>query len=125
MSIKEKLRVNSRLPFHEEYQEKMDEVRFLRLSYIPTGTEYTQGKAADGEKIIHKMECEEQQDWKNRTAQTPVRHYVSTIINKYNSAVFRNEASRDLRGQLEMLYVSFTCNAAQRLSTVSSTQASA
>ena len=89
----DKIKLNSKLPFDEDYKEEVAEVDFYELSYESTGTEYTLGSCPDG-KIIHKMECEEALDYNNRRKQTPTRSYVSSIINKYNSSVFRNEAVR-------------------------------
>jgi len=102
--LKEAIQSGKKLPIDiKAYEAKVKAAEYLRLSYKPTGISYTQGDAPDG-KIIHKMECEEKEDWRIRTSQTPTRHYVATVINKYNSAVFRNEPTREESGIVETLY---------------------
>lgn len=105
MSLLDKVKLNQRLPFSEDYQEEMATREFLEVSYDANGMEYTCGSAPDG-KIINKMECEEPQDYLIRCKVTPTRSYVSSILNKYNASVFRNEPQRDSRGNniLEQLF---------------------
>jgi len=102
--LKEAILTGRKLPIDiKAYQAKVKAAEYLRLSYRPIGILYTQGWAPDG-RIIHKMECEEKEDWNIRTSQTPTRHYVATVINKYNSAVFRNEPTRDEGSIVDTLY---------------------
>ena len=93
MSLIDTVQLNKKLPFYCDYVEEMDAVKFYECSYKATGTSYTMGEAPDGS-IIHRYDCEENKDYKLRCKQTPTRSYVSSIINKYNSSVFRNEPSR-------------------------------
>lgn len=93
MSLLDNIKINSKLPFAEDYKEEQKQREFLEVSYDAQGLEYTMGKAPDGN-IIHKLECEEIKDYEARCKQTPTRSYVSAILNKYNSAVFKNEPSR-------------------------------
>jgi hypothetical protein len=93
MAIIDNLVVGKKLPFEEEYKEELDEIEFYNLSYKANGNEYTLGSSPEGY-ILPKFECEERVDWNNRRKLCPTRSYVSSIINKYNSSVFRNEPSR-------------------------------
>ena len=84
----------------DNYKEEQKERKFLEVSFDAKGIEYTMGSAPDGP-IIHKLECEDTNiDYKNRCKQTPTRSYVSTILSKYNSAVFKNEPSRQASSEV-------------------------
>jgi hypothetical protein len=93
MALIDQLIVNKNLPMDDDYKEDMAEIAYLRLSY-EGGNDYCRGVDGEGDTIIHRMECEEKADFKLRQKRTPYRSYVSSIINKYNSAVFRNEPAR-------------------------------
>ena len=100
----EKLIVGAKLPFDEDYAEDMDTIHFLNISYEAKGIDYTLGDAMDGP-IIHKNECEKTAAYKERCKRTPTRSYVSSIINKYNSCVFRNEPTRQIdNATYELIY---------------------
>jgi hypothetical protein len=95
MSLIDEIELFKKLPVDDDYAEDIAEIDFFNLSYEANGIDYTQGEAPDGP-IIHKLDCEEKSDYINRTKQTPSRGYVSTILNKYTSAVFRNEPTRTI-----------------------------
>lgn len=89
----DKIKINSKLPFASNYETQKDERSFLKLSYEANGAEYTMGSCPDGY-IIPKFNCEEFEDWNTRRKLTPTRSYVSSVINKYNASIFRNEPIR-------------------------------
>lgn len=93
MALKDSIQLLKKLPFDTDFQEELDEIAFLRLSYEANGSDYTKGSSPDG-KIITKFPCEEFKDYEVRCNNTPTRSYVSSIINKYNASVFRNEPKR-------------------------------
>lgn len=95
MAILDNLVLGKKLAFDHDYVEEMDTIHFLRISYEAKGIDYTLGEAPDGP-IIHKNECEKRAAYKERCKRTPTRSYVSSIINKYNSAIFRNEPTRQI-----------------------------
>jgi hypothetical protein len=104
-SLLEQIKINSKLPFIHNYKEGQKEREFLETSYDAQGIEYTMGAAPDGP-IIHKLECEEAKDHTARCKQTPTRSYVSTILSRYNSAVFKNEPSRQSESEvIQQLFV--------------------
>jgi hypothetical protein len=105
MSLLDQIKINSKLPFEEDYKEDVKEHKFLETSYEANGIEYTMADAPDGP-IIHKLECEETKEHNLRCKQTPSRSYVSSILNKYNSAVFKNEPVRQASSPtIEALFV--------------------
>jgi hypothetical protein len=93
MSLFDQIKLATKLPFSSDYQEEIVTREFLDVSFDANGTDYTNGSAPDGP-IINKLECEELGDYNTRCKVTPTRSYVSAILNKYNSAVFKNEPSR-------------------------------
>lgn len=104
MSLVQSIELFKKLPVEDDYAEELQEIDFFNLSYEAKGIDYTLGEAPDGE-IIHRFDCEEKNDYNQRRKQTPTRSYVSTILNKYTSAVFRNEPIRFLDSDtLNLLY---------------------
>lgn len=93
MSLLDKIIINHKLPFSDDYKEECKLKEFLKVSYDANGCEYTMGSAPDGT-IITKLECEIAEDFKSRCKSTPTRSYVSSILNRYNAAVFKNEPHR-------------------------------
>lgn len=104
MSLIEQIVINKKLPFEASYIDELKEREYLESSYNASGAEYLDGNAPDGP-IIHRQECEEDKDYSNRKSQTPLRAYVSSLLNKYNAAVFKNEPVRQATSAtLELLY---------------------
>jgi hypothetical protein len=101
MALIDELIPTKKLPFSGDYKEEQEAISFYNISYESSGTDYTLGDAPDGS-IIHRLECELPQDYRMRCKQTPTRSYVASIINKYNSSVFRNEPSRDTSNYEEL-----------------------
>jgi hypothetical protein len=95
----DKIVVGKKLPIEQSYFKEKEEIDFFRLSYEASGVDYTLGTCPDGD-IIPKFSCEESQDWAMRRKLTPTRSYVSSIIQKYNSSIFRNEPSRATESDL-------------------------
>jgi hypothetical protein len=93
MSLIDQVKLNNKLPFSDDFAEEIKTREFLEVSYDANGTEYTRGSAPDGP-IINQMECEERDDYLIRCKVTPTRGYVSSILNRYNSAIFKNEPTR-------------------------------
>jgi hypothetical protein len=89
----DEIQINKKLPFASDYLSEKDEIEFLKLSYEADGNSYTLGSCPEGY-IIPKLACEEYDDWKVRRELTPIRSYVSSIVDKYSASVFRNEPSR-------------------------------
>lgn len=82
-----------KLPFSKDYLMEKEEIDFFNRSYDANGPEYTLGTCPNGN-IIPKFECEEYDDYQTRRKLCPTRSYVSSVINKYNASIFRNEPAR-------------------------------
>jgi hypothetical protein len=90
----EQIAINKKLPFSSTYTSDIENAQFCRNSYEANGQEYIDSYAPGSEPLIVQNECESKEDYNRRKKQTPSRSYVSSVINKYTSSIFRNEPSR-------------------------------
>jgi len=84
---------NQGLPVHEEYHNFIRRWKFLSASYLG-GVQYKMGQ------YLTRYVFENDGEYANRIAQTPLDNHCKAVIHIYNSFLFRHEPDRDF-GSME------------------------
>lgn len=94
MSIRNKIQVNKKIPFHDAIKQIHQRWKFSEAS-VKVDENYVYEKDALGNPIIKRFDCEVESNYKKRLQRTSARNLISNIINQYSGSVFRTEPERD------------------------------
>lgn len=87
------IRVGKKLDVYNDREKTLKKYDYYFRAF-KADIEYVRGRNHLGENIIHQHACELTDDYKNRTKRAIATPLIGSIIQKYNSIVFRNEPER-------------------------------
>lgn len=89
----DEIKVGKSLPEHKDYDTMLRKMQFWEAS-VEVNEEYYDEKDPNGNPILKKFTCEEQEDFKFRKSIASPRNYMFGILNKYLSTVFKSPQVR-------------------------------
>jgi hypothetical protein len=94
MALIDSLEVGKRIQKYEDFDRTMQKIIFWRNSVDMDKYRYFSEKDGEGKDCLIKFACEDNKDYDIRKRATPVRNFLSQIVEKYNQAVFRHMPER-------------------------------
>ena len=87
------IEANKKLPLYDGREQQLKKFQYFEAAF-KADRDYVRGSDDLGEAIIHKHECEVAVDYKNRKKRAVANPLIGSIIQKYNSMVFRQQPER-------------------------------
>jgi hypothetical protein len=93
MSLLDLIKVNSKLPIHEDYAEVYAKAEFCSES-VECDEDYWETKTPNGTKMLVQFECEKKSSFEFRKDVSAPKNIMQSILNKYMSTALKNETNR-------------------------------